>query len=160
MVNMNSALFTSKSDEWSTPQDFYDQLDDRWGFTLDPCASSENHKCERYFTIEDDGLKQSWEGQTVFVNPPYSNIAAWLEKAYKETRRPKVETIIVCLIPSRTDTRYWHQYVMGSAIIYFVKGRLKFGGCKNSAPFPSSVVVFNSRPLEYRLFVGSMLSKV
>jgi site-specific DNA-methyltransferase (adenine-specific) len=159
MVDMNSALFTSKSDEWSTPQDFYDRLNIQFGFTLDPCATKDNHKCDKYFTIEDDGLKQSWEGGTVFVNPPYSNIAAWLEKAWKETRNSKKQTCVVCLIPSRTDTKYWHQYVMESDIIYFVKGRLKFGGCKNSAPFPSSVVVFLSQPVENYLFVGSILSK-
>lgn len=85
---MNSELmFSSKSDEWSTPIDFFEKLNDEFNFTLDPCCSAENHKCSKYFTIEDDGLKQDWTGHTVFVNPPYSKIAQWVEKAWKEGRK-------------------------------------------------------------------------
>ena len=89
----------------------------------------------------DNGLTQDWRGHTVFVNPPYGRgIKDWIEKAYKESRAP--DTIVVMLIPARTDTKYWHEYVMKSNSIYFVKGRLKFGNGENSAPFPSAVIVF------------------
>lgn len=136
----NDLMFSSKSDEWSTPQDFFNKLNAEFHFTLDPCCSIENHKCEKYFTQSDDGLLQDWEGETVFVNPPYSNIAAWVEKAWKEGR--KENTTVVLLIPARTDTRYFHNYIYNKSEIRFVKGRLKFGNSKNAAPFPSMVVIY------------------
>ena len=137
-------MFSSENMAWSTPQDFFDRLNKEFNFTLDPCCTHESAKCETYFTPEIDGLKQSWEGHTVFMNPPYGReIGVWLEKAYKESL--KGDTIVVCLIPSRTDTKYWHDYCMKASEIRFVKGRLKFGGSKNSAPFPSSVIVFNNK---------------
>lgn len=136
-------LFSSNSSEWATPQEFFDKLDWRFGkFTLDPCATCENHKTKKYYTMEDDGLAQDWGGETVFVNPPYSHISSWIEKAYTESRKPN--TKVVLLIPARTDTRYWHNYVMRGREIHFIKGRLKFGNSKNSAPFPSAVIVFDS----------------
>lgn len=135
------ALFSSKSDEWATPQDFYEQLDNEFGFTLDPCSTEENHKCENYYTMKENGLLQDWGGgQRVFCNPPYSKIADWVEKAFREAQ--KDNTIVVLLIPSRTDTRYFQNFIYHRAEIRFVKGRLKFGNSKNSAPFPSMVVVF------------------
>ncbi|HUW47255.1 MAG TPA: DNA N-6-adenine-methyltransferase [Patescibacteria group bacterium] len=137
-------MFSSKSDLWSTPQEFYDKLNDEFHFTLDPCSTHENHKCEKYYTMEDDGLAQSWEGETVFVNPPYSETKLWLKKAFDETRYNNKVTTVAMLIPSRTDTKYFHEYCMKADEIRFVKGRLKFGGQKNSAPFPSMVVVFRS----------------
>jgi len=134
-------MFSSKSNEWETSQDFFDKLNKKYKFTLDPCATHENHKCDKYYTIEDNGLAQSWESERVFVNPPYADIGKWVEKAYKEAT--KNSAVVVLLIPSRTDTKYWHNYIMKSAsTIYFVKGRLKFSGTKNTAPFPSAVVVF------------------
>ncbi len=136
-------LFSSNSSEWSTPQEFFDKLDWRFGkFTLDPCATCENNKCKKYYNMADDGLAQDWATETVFVNPPYSHISAWIEKAYNESR--KLRTKVVMLIPARTDTRYWHNYVMKAREIHFIKGRLKFGDSKNSAPFPSALVVFDS----------------
>lgn len=160
MVNMSSAPFTSNKDDWSTPQDFYDMLNLDWRFNLDPCASHDNHKCSKYFTIEDDGLKQSWIGYRVFMNPPYSQTAKWIEKAYNERqlayKSKKPETVIACLIASRTDTKYWHKYVMKADLIYFVRGRLKFGNAKHCAPFPSSLVVFSSRPLENYTIIESL----
>ena len=135
-------LHSSNSDEWSTPIDFYSKLDSIFQFTLDPCATDENHKCDKYYTIEDDGLSECWTGERVFVNPPYSENSRWLEKCYSESR--SADTVVVALIPSRTDTRYWHNYAMKATHIYFVKGRLKFGEQKNSAPFPSAVLVFNN----------------
>ena len=134
------ALFTSRSDEWATPQSVYEPLDSEFHFTLDPCATEDNHKCEAYYTIDDNGLLQNWGGQTVFCNPPYSRIGEWVEKAYRESR--KDNTIVVLLIPSRTDTKYFHNFIYQRAEIRFVRGRIKFGDSKNSAPFPSMVVIF------------------
>jgi len=136
-------MFSSGNDGWSTPQDFYDELTQRFSFTLDPCATDATSKCFKHFTEEDDGLAQDWSGHTVFMNPPYGRvIGKWIQKAYEESRKEK--TTVVCLLPARTDTKYWHEYCMKANEIYFVKGRLKFGDSKNSAPFPSAVVVFRS----------------
>tara|TARA_Y100000310_G_scaffold335578_1_gene417936 strand:- start:60 stop:542 length:483 start_codon:yes stop_codon:yes gene_type:complete len=135
-------MFSSKSKEWSTPQHFFDKLDDMFGpFTLDPCANSSNYKVTAHFTEKDDGLDQDWGGEVVFMNPPYGRaIKDWIKKAYEESQ--KKNTTVVALIPARTDTKYWHDYVLKAHQLYFVKGRLKFGNGENSAPFPSAVVVF------------------
>lgn len=127
---------------WATPQDFFDVLNRVFTFTLDPCATPENAKCDTYFTEEQDGLKQNWGGYTIFCNPPYGRgISSWVKKCYEESIKPN--TKVVMLIPARTDTRYQHGYVFKYATaICFIKGRLKFGDSKNSAPFPSQVVVF------------------
>lgn len=137
---MNKALFTSNSDEWETPQNIYDILDAEFNFNLDPCATKYNHKCKTFYTINENGLDQKWAGYRVFCNPPYSNISAWVEKAFRETRNDN--TLVVLLIPSRTDTRYFHDYIYQRAEIRFIKGRLKFNDSKNSAPFPSMIVIF------------------
>jgi phage N-6-adenine-methyltransferase len=135
----NSAVFMHGSDEWSTPQDFYDRLNAEFHFTLDPCATKETAKCPKFYTAEQDGLKQDWSGETVFCNPPYSHIAEWTKKCWQEGTKP--DTTVVMLIPSRTDTRYFHTYIYHRAELRFVKGRLRFSGA-SSAPFPSMVVVF------------------
>jgi len=139
---MNSELmFSSKTDMWSTPQDFFNKLDREFKFTLDPCATNDNYKCDYYFTKEKDGLKESWEGETVFCNPPYGRVLKdWVQKCYEESLKP--DTTVVMLIPARTDTIYFHKFIYNIAEIRFLKGRLKFGECKNSAPFPSMIVVF------------------
>lgn len=138
MSEMNSGMFTSKTDLWSTPQDLFDVLDSIYHFTIDVCAAPENAKCERYFTPEDDGLSQSWNG-ICWMNPPYGRqIGKWLRKAYESAQNGAT---VVCLIPARTDTAWWHDYVM-KGNVRFLRGRLKFGGAKNSAPFPSAIVVF------------------
>lgn len=139
-------MFSSKSDEWTTPNDIFNELDNEFHFNLDPAATNENHKCEMYFTKEVDGLKQSWGGNKVFVNPPYSNISEWVAKAFYESKNDN--TVIVMLIPSRTDTRYFHNYIYQRAEIRFIKGRLKFGDSKNSAPFPSMVVIWRGANLK------------
>lgn len=134
-------MYSSKTDNWATPQDFYDKLDSEFHFTLDPCADKNNHKCKKYYTKEDDGLLQDWGGETVFCNPPYGRqISKWVEKCFNESRKDK--TIVVMLIPARTDTKYFHQYIYNKAELRFVKGRLKFGDSKANAPFPSMVVIF------------------
>ena len=141
---MNKELmFSSKTDMWSTPQKFYDKLNDEFNFTLDPCATEDNAKCDNFFTVDDDGLKQDWSGNIVFCNPPYGRaIKDWVKKSYEESL--KNNTTVVMLIPSRTDTIYFHDFIYGKAEIRFIKGRLKFGDVKNSAPFPSIVVIYRN----------------
>jgi len=144
MIINTELMFSSKTDQWSTPQDFYDKLDNTYHFNLDPCADEFNHKCDTYFTEEQDGLKQDWGGHTVFCNPPYGSVIKdWVKKCSEESKKPN--TIIVLLIPARTDTKYFHEYIYKkpNVDIDFIKGRLKFGDSKNCAPFPSMVVTFN-----------------
>jgi len=131
--------FSSKTDMWATPQDTFDALAAEFGpFDLDVCATPENAKCPRYYTREDDGLAQPWTGRC-WMNPPYGRtIGQWMKKAYEESQRG---ALVVCLVPARTDTAWWHDYAMKGQI-RFLRGRLKFGGAANSAPFPSAVVVF------------------
>ena len=136
-------MCSSKKDQWATPQDFFDVLDREFSFTLDPCADETNHKCNRYFTKEIDGLSQDWSGETVFCNPPYGrNIKKWVKKSRDEALKPN--TTVVMLIPARTDTQYFHDYIYQkpNVEIRFIKGRLKFNDSNNAAPFPSMVVVF------------------
>lgn len=129
-------MFSSQTDLWATPQELFDELNNEFGFTVDVCALPENAKCKQYYTPEMDGLKQEWTG-VVWCNPPYGRqIGKWVEKAAKSTCR------VVMLLPARTDTRWFHDYIYGYAEIRFIKGRLKFGGCNNSAPFPSMICVF------------------
>lgn len=137
---MNKILFSSSSDEWVTPDLLYNKLNEEFKFDLDPCSTDENAKCIEHFTKEDNGLSKDWRGRRVFCNPPYSEINKWVEKAYYETC--KDNTLVVMLIPSRTDTKYFHNYIYNRTEIRFIKGRLKFSNSKNSAPFPSMVVIF------------------
>ena len=138
---MNRVLFSSKETVWITPQDFFNKLNEEFDFTIDVCALPENAKCKRYFTPEDDALKQKWTG-TCFCNPPYGReIGQWVEKASKSADEGAT---VVMLLPARTDTKWFHNYVYGKAEIRFVAGRLKFGGSKNNATFPSMVVIFRS----------------
>lgn len=135
-------MFSSASCEWATPQNFFDKLNEEFHFTLDPCADDSNHKCEKYFTKEQDGLKQGWSGERVFCNPPYGReIGKWVEKCFDEVYRGKCR-VAVMLIPARTDTKWFHKYIYHKSEVRFVSGRLKFGDGKQSAPFPSMVVVF------------------
>ena len=136
-----SALFSSNTDQWATPQCLFDELNKEFNFTLDPCADEYNHKCSKYFTKEEDGLSQDWSGETVFCNPPYGReTGKWVKKCYEESQ--KDNTLCVMLIPARTDTRWFHDYIYNKAEIRFIKGRLKFGNSNNSAPFPSMILVF------------------
>lgn len=135
-------LFSSKTGLWETPQEFFDELDAEFHFDLDVCALPENAKCARYFTPEDDGLSQPWNG-VCWCNPPYgSKVGEWVRRARFASA---VGATVVMLLPARTDTRWFHDYIYGkkNVEIRFVRGRLKFGGCKNSAPFPSMVVIFH-----------------
>lgn len=136
-------MFSSQTDQWATPQDFFDKLNDEFCFTLDPCADEYNHKCKRYFTKEKNGLLQDWSNEVVFCNPPYGReIGKWVEKCFKEVCFGDCRCSVM-LIPARTDTKWFHKYIYKNATeIRFIKGRLKFGNSKNTAPFPSMVVVF------------------
>lgn len=143
---MNQALLSSEKMNWCTPQDFFDRLNEEFHFVLDAAATDKTAKCPLYFTPETDGLSQSWNcGGAVFCNPPYGReIKNWVHKAYEEAKRG---TTIVLLIPARTDTAYFHEYINGKAEIRFIRGRLHFtddeGNSAGPAPFPSMVVVYN-----------------
>ena len=135
---ITSGLMSSNSDRWETPQDLFDQLNQRYSFEIDVCALPENAKCETYFTPEVDGLSQDWTG-VCWMNPPYGReIGKWMKKALESSRNGAT---VVCLVPARTDTAWWHDYAMKGEI-EFIRGRLNFGNSKNSAPFPSAIVVF------------------
>lgn len=130
--------FSSACDEWSTPDDLFAELGDIFHFDLDACASAHNAKCGRFFSREQDALRQRWAG-TVWMNPPYGRrIGAFMQKAFEES---KLGATVVCLVPSRTDTAWWHTYARQGQII-FLRGRLRFGGATSSAPFPSAIVIF------------------
>lgn len=144
-MSINGGMMSSATDLWETPQEFFDKLDAEFHFELDVCALPENAKCKKYFTPEQDGLLQEWRG-ACWMNPPYGRqIGAWMKKAYDSTVYGG--TTVVCLVPARTDTAWWHDYAMRGEV-RFVRGRLKFGGAKNSAPFPSAVVIFDGRDKE------------
>lgn len=136
------ALFSSSFHEWETPINFFKTLDEEFHFTLDPCCLPATAKCNKFYTPADDGLQHDWQGETVFCNPPYGrSIYQWVRKCWSESR--KVNTVVVMLIPARTDTKYFHEFIYKKAKeIRFIKGRLRFGNAKNAAPFPSMVVIF------------------
>ena len=137
-MGINAGLFSTGTDSWETPQWLFDQLNEEYHFTLDVCALPENAKCPNYFTPETDGLKQKWGGYC-WMNPPYGReIGKWMQKAYRESLNGAT---VVCLVPARTDTAWWHMWAMKGKIT-FLRGRLKFGNSKNLAPFPSAIVVF------------------
>lgn len=140
---MNEGMYSSNTDEWGTPQKLFDELNEKFNFDVDVCANAENTKCRRYFSKEEDGLKQDWtQFKTCWMNPPYGRqIGSWIEKAYEASLHG---TTVVCLLPSRTDTRWFHDYCVKGDIT-FIKGRLKFNDGKVPAPFPSMIVVFRGK---------------
>jgi|SRR5579864_1012023 len=130
--------FKSESCEWETPQDVFDKLNLEFGFKTDVCANIVNTKCANYFCKRVDGLIQKWTG-ACWMNPPYGRtIKLWMKKAYESALDG---AIVVCLVPARTDTAWWHDFAMRGEIRY-IRGRLKFNTHKNSAPFPSAIVIF------------------
>ncbi|CAI6292677.1 phage N-6-adenine-methyltransferase [Bacillus subtilis] len=168
-MGINQGMMSSNTDLWGTPQDFFDKLNEEFGFELDVCAIPENAKCKNFFTPELDGLKQDWNESSVFMNPPYGNpehpckknckkkkciergyhidhyipgIVDWMQKAYEESQ--KWGNTIVCLVPARTDSGWWHKYAMKGEI-RLVEGRLKFNDGKRTAPFPSAVIIFGKK---------------
>lgn len=139
---ITSGLFTSRTDEWSTPQRVYDELNKEFNFDLDCAASEDNAKFHVFFTKEDSALSKDWSKyKNIFLNPPYSGNLAFLKKASAGF----TNTTIVVLSPCRTDTKWWHQYAMKADEIRLIQGRLKYNDSKNSAPFPSCIIIF--RPL-------------
>jgi phage N-6-adenine-methyltransferase len=139
MSNLTRVMFKSTFTEWRTPRALFLELDKHFGFTLDVCATPGNTQCVQFFSPEQDGLVQSWAGNICWCNPPYGReIGRWLRKAYEEGLKG---VTTVCLIPARTDTIWWHEYVMRGAI-HLIRGRLRFEGAESSAPFPSAIVVF------------------
>ncbi|MDE8676422.1 DNA N-6-adenine-methyltransferase [Priestia aryabhattai] len=140
-MSINNGLFTSKTDMWATPQSFFDKLNTEFDFEIDVCATTENKKCEKFFTPEMDGLQQEWKG-ICWMNPPYGRgISHWVKKAYESSLNG---TTVVCLLPARTDTKWWRDYCMKGEI-RLLKGRLKFGGSAHNAPFPNAVVIFGEK---------------
>ena len=139
--HMTSGLFSSRSDEWETPWNLFNQLNAEFHFNTDVCATPQNKKCAHFYSKDEDGLKQSWRG-TCWMNPPYGRVIKdWVEKAYKSTLE-NAETV-VCLLPARTDTAWWHEFVIPHASeVRFLRGRIKFSNAKAGAPFPSAIVVF------------------
>jgi len=135
-----SVHFSSNRMDWETPQALFDELHAQYDFELDVCATAENAKVPTYFSPEINGLIQPWAPRVCWMNPPYGReIADWMEKAFHESSKGAT---VVCLVPSRTDTAWWHDYAAHGKI-EFIRGRLKFVGAKSSAPFPSAIVTFN-----------------
>jgi phage N-6-adenine-methyltransferase len=133
--------FMSTTDLWETPQELFDQLNEEFHFTVDVCALPENAKVKDYFTPTQNGLELSWRG-VCWMNPPYGRqIVRWMRKAYESSQEGAT---VVCLVPARTDTAWWHDYAVWGEI-RFIRGRLKFGGQANSAPFPSAIVIFRPK---------------
>ncbi len=140
-MGINAGMMSSDSGEWGTPQEFYDRLDEIYHFTLDAAASRENAKCDQFYTKENNALELPWPGR-VWCNPPYGRtIPQWVEKGYRESCEPYCQ-VVVMLLATRTDTRWWHEWVMRAESIWLVKGRLRFIGAPSSAPFPSALAVF------------------
>lgn len=137
---LTSGLFTSRTEEWETPAYVFLSLNKEFDFQVDVCATSENTKCKIFFDKSVNGLKREWSPFKCWMNPPYGrNISSWMKKAYEESQRG---ALVVCLIPSRTDTKWWHKWVMKSAEIRFISGRISFGNSKQSAPFPSCIAIY------------------
>lgn len=161
---MNEVHFSSERSDWATPWSFFEKLNAEFNFDIDVCATAENRKCDKYYSPEQDGLRQYWTG-VCWMNPPYGNpkypckpnckkkacvkrgyhihkyvpgIIDWMKKAYQSSLDG---AMVVCLVPARTDTEWWHKYA-AKGEIRFVRGRLKFVGAESAAPFPSAVVIF------------------
>jgi phage N-6-adenine-methyltransferase len=144
MSNFDKNRFASANQDYETPWSLFNELDAEFGFTLDVCASDKNYKVENYISESQDALSQEWFG-TCWMNPPYKSLGKWVAKAYKESQ--KEDCIVVCLIPARTNTLWWHEYCMKGEI-RFIKGRPKFEGCKHGLPQPLAIVIFGRERAE------------
>lgn len=142
-MNTVKGIFSKKSDEWETPLALFDEYNKEFHFTLDPCSTDENAKCEKHYTIEEDGLHNSWENEVVWCNPPYSNCYEWCLKALAESMFNNAT--VVMLLPSRTDTKWFHLIVLPFTEIRFIRGRLRFNNSDQNAPFPSLIAIFRPR---------------
>lgn len=136
---MTKGMYSSESSEWETPKNLFDHYDSIFQFQLDVCASKNNKKVRQYISKNVDGLSCAWQ-HVNWMNPPYGReIGKWIKKAFDESL---LGNTTVCLLPARTDTKWWQDYVMKADVIHFIRGRLKFGNMNNSAPFPSAIVIF------------------
>lgn len=141
MANFDKNKFDSVTVEWETPLDFFTPLNEEFNFTLDVCSTHLNKKVENNFTLEENGLEQSWKNEICWMNPPYGReMTKWLLKAKNECEINNATT--VCLIPARTNTSWWHTICLKSSEIRFVLGRPKFGGAKHGLPFPLAIIIF------------------
>jgi len=132
-------MFSSKDNTWETPQEFFNEVDKEFGFTLDVCATDDTAKCKDYYTPKDSAFNYEWEG-VCWMNPPYGRgIGSWIQKAHESAQNGAT---VIALLPARTDTKWFHNYIYNMYEVRYIKGRLKFGGHTNSAPFPSMLVVF------------------
>ena len=155
--NARNVSFSSENEQWETPEEIFVAIEKflKIKFTLDPCAEDKTAKCEKYYTIDDDGLSKGWGGEIVFVNPPYSikKTPIWMNKSMLEGL--KENTTVVCLIPARTHTRWWHNYTMRAKEVILIKGRIHFlkeGEHMAAAPFPSAVLVFENHRKSHPTF--------
>ena len=140
---LTEGMTTSNTAEWGTPQWLFDQLNAEFHFDLDPCCTHENAKCEKHFTKSENGLEQEWSGFTVYCNPPYGReIGKWVKKAHDS------RCLTVMLLPARTDTSWFHDYIYGTAEIRFLRGRLYFNDGNGRAPFPNMIVIFRNNEKE------------
>lgn len=147
---MNTVHYSSENQNWCTPMDLFEDLNAEFHFVLDAAATEKTAKCDQYFTPQTDGLARSWNcGGTVFCNPPYGReIVKWVKKAFEEAQRG---VRIILLVPARTDTKWFHEFIYGKAEIRFIRGRLRFTDedgvpAKKLAPFPSMIVIYNAAP--------------
>lgn len=144
---INAGMLSSERETWETPPEIFDRCNEEFHFTLDVCAFPENAKCEKYFTPEIDGLKQEWVGRC-WMNPPYGRVIGdWMQKAFESSQT--TADVVVCLVPARTDTAWWHDWAMKGEI-RFLRKRVRFVGAESCAPFPSAIVVFRRRWWESR----------
>ena len=142
MVNHSLEVLTCSGDiTWATPQEWFDYLNLEFKFTLDPCCVEATAKCKRFYTPETDGLNHSWADERVFMNPPYGKeLPRWMNKAYTEARDNGA--LVVCFVPARVETQWWHQSAVKASEIRFPVGRVKFVGAEAVAPFPVAIVIF------------------
>lgn len=139
---INKGLFTSNNDSWETPKELFNELNKEFNFDVDLCASDQNHLCDKYFTKDNSCLDKSLFLHNIFCNPPYGRtIYKYVKKCFELSK----ENLVVMLLPARTDTRWFHEFIYNKSEIRFIKGRLKFGNAKNSAPFPSMIVIMKRR---------------
>jgi len=150
-MSLQKAMVSSKSNEWATPLNLFNYLDSIFNFTLDPCCTHENTKCKKHYTIKDNGLIKSWKDEIVFVNPPYGgHTREWLEKGYAESENNNAT--VVFLIVSATDRTYWHDIICNNADeIWFMRGKVKFGGKKTTAPFASAIIIFKPKSKQRKI---------
>jgi len=144
MGNFETKFISNKQD-YETPDEIFKPLNDEFNFTLDVCATYENTKCRDFIPPEVDGLKTSWSklnNEVCWMNPPFNNIGKWIEKAFNESLRGAT---VICLVTSKTNTNWWHNFAMKADEIRYIKGRPKFKGCKHGLPLPLSIVIFKGK---------------